>query len=233
MSKYTVQGILSSVRNSLNDNGDEDCRHWTDAELLDYFNDSVCLLSSHRPDAFTKSVTLTLKKGACQDFSSQYQCIVSIDYNVDSKGECDSDSPVSEGDFDLIKCFSKKSCSSKTSSKGVGSFAVDPANPAIVYVSPAVDKVTKVIGKVVERPDPLSLTSCIDFDCKYIPALKDYMLHRAYAKDIESAAAMQRSERHLQMFFEHLRTGYRQEARFKSGYYLGQEGDGDERASVR
>jgi hypothetical protein len=62
---------------------------------------------------------------------------------------------------------------------------------------------------------------------KFHPALVSWVLHRAFAKDIESAFATAMTDRHYRWFFEMLEAQRVGESRFRSGYHLGMVGEED------
>jgi hypothetical protein len=73
----------------------------------------------------------------------------------------------------------------------------------------------------------LALDDCVPVAIKFHPALVNWVLHRAFAKDIESAFATAMSDRYYRWFFDTLEAQRLAEARFRSGYYLGMVGDED------
>lgn len=167
--------------------------------------------------------------------------LTSIDSNVDG-----SEAPVLNANLKLLRAFAPKNCNGSvytTDCVGepkyrVRTYAYDPKNPGVYYVSPAVPEsgTYKVMATVNSDPAVIDETTWndeLDLPLKYIPVLVEYMLYRAYSKETESVTSVALSRTHLANFYNALGVNYKQETRMHSGYYLGQRGSGDPNAGSR
>lgn len=238
----TVKQLVQEVSSHLLDQrrGKEYSR-WQVIELLSYLRDALSSLSSYRPDAFSSTEELVLQPGRMQRLPEGVVSLSSIDSNVDG-----GETPISIANFALARAFHSRVCGESTAVPDcsgntqyrVRSFTYDPRTPAVFYVSPSVPATGEysVQVTVVRSPPDLDSTDWnadIGVELKYVPALKDYVLGKAYGKEAESVTSIRLASTHMAAFYQALGVNYKQESRFHSGYYLGQRGDGDPQAGVR
>jgi len=216
---------------------------WSKGDLVTYLNEALCELSAHRPDAFVEQVELSLVQGARQVVPSKYTALLSLDYNLPRGASLDDGiaggkiSPVSS---DFAAVFSdENSCFAGGSSCGipvthddhppsyeVKSYTMNKLDDRVFYVKPPVPigetaSVVATVQKVPVRHSTSHMKKCLDVACKYESALLDWMLMRAWERDVESEFARQAAKAHREHFYGSIMAKYNQEAQFHSEYWRG------------
>lgn len=233
----TVGQAVTHVSSQLNDQQfHKEFLRWTRPVLVEYLNQALAAIATHRKDAFTGTVTLALAPGSLQ-MSEGYSEIVEIIGNADGK-------PAHQGDPTILKAFSAYNyCPPQVQFKNgkavysVKSVGVDPTNPKNFYVSPPVPAgvVASVLAKVVKHTPAYTLADWdkpIDMDPRYLNNMYDFMQARAHELDMESATGPASSRKFYQQFYTALGITYKMDSAFGSGYYKGQVGTGDPRATA-
>jgi hypothetical protein len=237
----TIDTLLKRVSRLLSDDytDDKDTVRWPRATVLDFLNEGLAHIQSLRPDAFTTTKVFELKPGKNQEAPKGVASIISVDCVVEhnADGTWREVNPVVEQDQSYAKYFAGnacapgavgKDCAKRSDVKVVAYSKTGQSNPRAFNVSPSVPsgKSIHVNATVVmeapcyciENPD-----ECIDLPTRFHAALVDWILHRAYSQDIESAFATNASVRFESSFYRFISNGYLQEARHASGYYNGQD----------
>lgn len=248
----TLKTLVRRASRLLNDDiEDKDTVRWPFATLVDYLNEGAAHIQSLRPDAFTADVTLEVTDVCPQRIPAIYDSLVSINKVIEKGpgGRVSVVNDVIEEDNALSKyvapvCVTGENASaggclpksvapkiasySKASSKSPTDFYVTPAIPHGKSVTVMATVVKKAPCFCADMPD-----TCIELPTKLHAALIDWMLYRAYSMDIESEFSYRMSTRYEASFYRFINNGYLQEARFGSGYFNGEKGDGDENATPR
>lgn len=233
----TVGLICKYVSVQLNDQQlHKEFLRWTRQMLLDNMNLGLAAVATYRKDAFTGTVQIPLVPGIRQT-SEGYSEIVEVVGNGDGR-------PAHQGDPGILKAFSAYNyCPLKLQFRNgqpvyaVKSVGVDPTDPTTFYVSPPVPpglNVT-VLAKVVHNTPVYKLADWdkpIDMDPRYNNNLIDFMQARAFELDTESAFGQQASRKFYQQFYTAMGVTYKMDSAFGSGYYKGQVGTGDPRATA-
>jgi hypothetical protein len=220
------------VRGIVNDPQQE---HWTDAMLIDYLNEGLSLLQSMRPDSFTKNIEIELIPGSRQTTPEGVDKLMDVTGNITAAGG--EGGPITVADYALSRKITD-ACSADGEDREVENFSVLSHDPQTFFVQPPVAAGTsrKVMARVVmdapllcaEHPE-----ECIDVPRKHAAALVDWMLHRAYLMDIESQYARVSSAAAFERFYRVLDNSRLNEARYGSGYWDGEMGDGDPQTTPR
>lgn len=211
---------------------------WGRGLLLDYLNLGLSEISTYRPEAFARDLQLTLVPGASQIVPNGYS-LLAITSNLDG-------SPITKGDYGMAAAFNAYApCVANgmrfvdgTPTFAVRTHSIDPNDARKFYVDPPVPKglEVKVNASVHASADVYTLADWdkdILIDDKYKFNLIDFILACAYGLDQESPQSRRRSDDLYSRFYNVLGVKYRQEAKFRSGYYLGKVGSGDPQAGNR
>lgn len=235
-----VGTTVAYVSEQLNDQGINPYVRWPQQVLLDYLNNALIQIGTFRPDAYTSSVTLTLAAGAQQTLPANYSFLKSLDYNA-SSSNCPG-APITEANLDILRAFFKKPCSPSGGAADyrVTSYAYDMRNPHIFYVSPPVsdDAIGLQVTGTAVSPAPqyvfsdIAANTVIAIDPKYANTINAWMEFEAYSIDTESTSSRQTKLDALGLFYKSLGIEYKQESLYRSGYFLGQRGQGDPRSSA-
>lgn len=234
-----VGDTVKYVSGQLNDQGTPSYVRWPQQTLLDYLNNALIQIGTFRADAFTSSTTLTLAAGAQQTLPAGFSFLKSLDYNA-STSNCPG-APITEANMDLLRAFFKKPCgpTGGAADYRVTSYSYDQRNPHVYYVSPPVpdDAVGLQVTATVVSPAPqyvfadIATNIAVAIDQKYENAINAWMLYEAYSIDTESTSSRQTKLDNEGLFWKSLGINYKQESLYRSGYYLGQRGQGDPAAS--
>lgn len=204
---------------------------WGRGLLLDYLNLAVAEIGTYRPEAFASSVLVTLVSGPLQtiDGKTDIQAVYS---NPDG-------SKIVEMDEDLSNAFSAydinppdiafrngdpqyKVRSACVTANNAKMFIVDPPVPP--GLSP---QVNVWVDGVTPKYDLTNWNDTLAVNSKYINACLDFVMAQALALNTESVSSQQESEKLFIRFYNIMGVNYKQDAKFKSGYYLGQTGTGN------
>ena len=235
----TVSQFITHASTQLNDQRPGRAfTRWGRGLLLEYLNLALAEIATYRPEAFSKEIDISLVAGAAQSIDPG-NSLIAITANSDG-------TPVGEGDANMATAFNRYAvCSADalvmvegTPTYLVRTFSIDKNNANKFYVDPPVPKglTPTVKATIMGGATDYKLTDW-DFDifvaAKYKASIIDYMLACAYGLDRESPTSMARSERLYRRFYDVMGVKYRQESKFKSGYYLGKTGSGDPQAGAR
>lgn len=218
---------------------------WPIDEKVNALNMAISAVSAMRPDLYTETVEVELKAGTEQQLPNGVTAIVGDIRSlcIGSDGKQTEGNPAKMADESEARAFAffaDKRClgenakysSDNTCSKWqLTSFTHDARAPQRLLVQPAVpDGVKPKIKIVVQRcPDCYSWETdkAKELPCKYTPAIAEYALYILYNNEQESEYSKARADSHFKRYTDFMSAGYRADARYGSGYYLGQVGDKD------
>lgn len=195
---------------------DEDFVRWTPGELAGYIDDGVKSIITVKPSSAGKMVTLSLARGTRQALPAdqrykQLLDIVRNAFGTDGEGgRMIRATSRAEIDTAIPRWHDPASLPFRAE---VRNFIFDETIPLEFLVVPGNDGTGSVEAIVCQQPvllreqvteaswdDISAWTSVtIDFDDIYEPALKDYVLFRAFSKE-DPAAAPARATTHYQAF---------------------------------
>jgi hypothetical protein len=248
----TVGSIILRASRILNDDvrenaGESDYVRWPRAVLIDYLNEGVALLQSLRPDSFTENVAIVLKPGAKQLLPDGYDTLLDVLSNVgtDAQGNDFMLDNVREQSEEFSGLLLRYNCAESECASGsdVADFKITAFNRSGqdvrgFTVEPPVPEgsTAKVCVRAVKEPAvfcPGDEAMCVGVPRKHEASLVDWVLHRAWLSDIESAYARASSVDAHNRFYAGVETARLNEARHGSGYTGGQVGEGDPEARRR
>lgn len=181
---------------------DTTATRWTKQELLGWFNDAQRELVMARPDLKATTASFACVAGTKQTLPSAALRLLTVVRNG-TTGRA-----VTQVSRDLLDNH-QPGWHGMTQDTEVEHFVYDPLVPKTFWVyPPAVNTLsleiiyganpTVVTSAQVDLSDITSTT--IEVDDIYANALLDYMLYRAYSKDLNIAGSGQRAGMHLQLF---------------------------------
>ena len=171
---------------------------WTPTELRTYLSEGQRKLVDLKPSAYTTERDIDLQAGASQSLPSDMMFLVDVLYNV-----ADPQREVTRATLRDLDTVDPK-WRNDPGDGGIDHFVYEPdIHPDIFYVYPAIPADTtatirllaSTMPAVVEKEDEeLPLRD------RYLPALIDYVVYRAYQKDNEEPENRNRSNEAYQRF---------------------------------
>lgn len=171
--------------------------------LSSFYTEAMCFVATHRPDLFTNFVVMKLETGSYQD-ARCCGCtnVTGVVAQIDADGNTIKDlSAASNSSGDTSKWF-RAVCRSVTNGDGTtssvpiiinismengmnGVFTVDPPVP------PGVDMWVKLkcVGAPPSADEASVLSGGSTGDCKFLPAIRSYILYRALQGDRHAVGA--------------------------------------------
>lgn len=226
----TVGGAIKHVSHQLNDQqiGRTFIR-WGRADVLEFLNEGMAAISGYRPEAIIGTSVVALNGGRTHTIDG-YSAVITV------RDAAQSDAVLSSAFAAYNACPSTPEFDRNGAPiYRLRSYVVDKDNPKVIHVEPAVPagmttEIT-VTGNTTLTPYKLSdWGKTLTIDPKYYNPLLDFMWARAYELDSESAQSRANSQTHMRNFYTAMGVQYKMESAHKSGFYLGERGDGDPRA---
>jgi hypothetical protein len=188
---------------------DEDSVRWTVAELQYWLNDAYKETIGLRPDANTQTAEYTCVAGPRQVLTGSFPNAIRLVEVVRNLATTSNKYSVRLTDRRSLDT-QRRSWYSDTPSASVEMYMFDPRTPKEFLVYPPATTAARleVIYSVLPAEHTLSdaqllnpaTAETIRIDDIFATALFDYMLYRAYSKDSEQTAMMQRAVAHYQAF---------------------------------
>lgn len=180
---------------------------WTQAELVDWFNDAQRAVVNRRPDANAVNedyVTQGPDRGTPSVNTKQYLPdnglrLLKVVRNTGG-------SAITHIRQDILDEQVRDWHSEGEGTTDVRHFIFDDRDPKTYYLypKPALDHSIEIVYSVAPTSktftDVYTTQEVIDLDDTFANAILDYMLFRAYSKDAEYAENAQRAASHLQIF---------------------------------
>jgi hypothetical protein len=172
---------------------DADNTRWSRADLLAWLNQGQRQIVLVRPDAKTARGEITLIEGIDQTIPAEGLRLLRITRNVGGRAvTLISEEQLTDYDPTWPTAAAKSV---------VKHYMHDPREPKAFQTYPPALAGSKVQGVWSLSPvDCANEDSAMDLDAIYEPALVDYILHRAYARDSEDAANAQLAALHRDNF---------------------------------
>ena len=188
---------------------DEDSVRWTVAELQYWLNDAYKETIGLRPDANTQTAEYTCVAGPRQVLTGSFPNAIRLVEVVRNLATTSNKYSVRLTDRRSLDT-QRRSWYADTPSASVEMYMFDPRTPKQFLVYPPATTAARleVIYSVLPAEHTLSDAQLINpataetirIDDIFATALYDYMLYRAYSKDSEQTAMMQRAVAHYQAF---------------------------------
>lgn len=191
---------------------DLDGVRWSAAELVDWLNAGQREIQIYRPDATAKTVDGTLAAGPRQVLTSIAEVnaikplrLIEVTRNTSTLSARGAITLAEKDDIDAVD----PEWYALPGSVDIEHFMVDAREPMAFYVYPPALAGAKVEITVSTSPTDVpapvgnaytSVTGNIDVADNFANALVDYILHRAFLKDTEFAADVNRAVAHYNAF---------------------------------
>jgi hypothetical protein len=191
-----VKDILDRAQDILQDTTKV---RWPEAELIRYLNDAQREVVLHKPDASSVTGLVTCAAGTKQAIPNTGLRLLDVIRNMGTTGTAPGNAVtlVGRGVLDA----QRRGWHAESPSASIDHYVFDSRDPKTFYVYPPATSGVRL--EVMYSVVPATLTSAsssIGLDATYTNALIDYVLYRAYSKDADFAANLDRSLTHYQAF---------------------------------
>lgn len=170
----TAQNIIDRARNIIQDNTSV---RWLDAELLEYLNDAQRQIVLQVPNSFAVNEALVLAADSKQSVPAGGIKILDVIRNVGGRGITLIERTILDS---IVPDWHEES------GDEVKHWVYNPDNPKNFYVYPNVSGSVEIVYSK-SPTDVAAVGNAITLDDIYANAILDYMLYRAYSKDVEYA----------------------------------------------
>jgi hypothetical protein len=212
---FTAADVFASASSTLLD---PSYRRWTVATMRDYLNDGLRAIINAKPNANTKTVTLTLVAGSLQTIPAAYTVLSRVTRNLTiAHGEVGGPAGAAAirplRSRELLDAMIPDWQSNDSLQHDIVKHVIyDLADPRRFYVAPANDgtgKVEAVVGAypaiiapAASNPDQASsyAAAVVDLPDLYKNPLVDYVLYRAFSMDSGVQASEARAQKHMAEF---------------------------------
>ncbi len=199
-----VAEIVRRAKVLLLETGAEGVR-WTNNELVGWLNESYEAITGLRPDASTVTATFDpVDDQTRQELPAGAVRLINVNRNL-------------IGAKSAIRLVTRKEMDDEmpgwhghASEDEVENYVFDEAEPVVFYLYPAPSATASVEIVYAEVPAPHALdygtvsTDPIKMRDIHAPAIIDYIMYRAFSKDMDDVSAMRRATVHFQAFTSHL-----------------------------
>ncbi|SDI27950.1 hypothetical protein SAMN04487867_10467 [Vreelandella titanicae] len=175
---------------------------WTNEELIGWLNEFYQAAVQLKPDAHSMNAEMTLSVGTRQQIPSDGLRLIDVVRNtvggqmavmVTSRRALDS---------------TRRSWHSDTAAQQIEQYMFDDLDPTHFYVYPPAANGAKLEIIYSAVPTPHNASSGLNaiqneafkLNDAYVPVATDYILYRAYSKDAEHAANLNRAQMHMQAY---------------------------------
>lgn len=180
---------------------------WTNEELLGWINESYQAIVAIKPDASSVNSVISCVQGTRQEIPADGHRLLDVVRNTAANSNGVSVMKTSRSALDATR----RSWHSETPSVTIEQFVFDDNDPKRFYVYPPASSLAKLEIIYSSVPSPHSMTQAnansvetIRLGDSFAPAIVDYVLARAYSKDAEHAANLQRAQMHSSSFINML-----------------------------
>jgi hypothetical protein len=199
----TVAQIINNAKTVLQEITADGIR-WNNAELVGWLNEFYQAAVQIKPEAFSVSESLSLLEGTKQTIPDTGMRLLDVIRNatgmaimVTTRRALDS---------------TRRTWHSDPASSNIEKFAFDELNPTRFYVHPpaiagtSVDILYSAVPEGHDAAQDLAVVGLESFKLNdaYAPVATDYILYRAFSKDAEHAANLQRAQMHFQSYMQQM-----------------------------
>ena len=209
--------VLNRVRTILQDTGST---RWLLTELADWLDDALLDICFYKPTACSEAAVLDLVQGTQQTLPDNYTQLLRVVRNITS--DAASEPPRIGGpaitpiEREILDAHVPGWHDSATvpQSATVRHLMMDMMDPRTFYVYPGNDGTGRIEVLAAKQPQPITrptdalaieqYTDTLDIDPIYQSAIMDFMLARAFSKDMQFAGAAERAQLHFQNYMNAL-----------------------------
>ena len=182
----TAAAIISRAARQLVDPG---YIRWSQEELLDYLNDGRLETTTVRPDLYSLYATVSLVEGTRQAVPADGARLLDLIRNTNGTA-------VRVIEREWLDA-ARPGWQTDTAASAISQFCYDERDPRAFYVYPPALAGIQVDLLYTRLPDPVTVDDMDEVQLTqegaYAPALVDYVVYRALAKDSEVAANLERA----------------------------------------
>ena len=203
MAVTTVGTVIRNAKLVLQEVTDAGTR-WTNEELLGWLNEAYQAIVQIKPDASAINKSVDLVAGTRQEIPGDGMRLIDVVRNTATASQKMGIMVTTRRSLDTTR----RSWHGDTPSIDIEQYMFDDQDPTRFYVYPPA-----VVGAEVEliyssTPSPHDITQGLDglkneairLNDSYAPVITDYILYRAYSKDAEHAANLNRAQMHMQAY---------------------------------
>jgi len=196
-----ASSILQRVQDILQDTTGV---RWPEEELIRYLNDAQREVVLHKPDASADNRVISCVEGTRQTIPADGLRLLDVVRNMGADGSTPGNAVTLLGRGVLDA--QRRGWHTETPSDSVDHFLYDPRDPKTFYVYPPMQSPVSQIEVIlsVSPTDATDGTSELSLDPIYSNVLIDYTLYRAYSKDADFAANLERALTHYEAFAQSL-----------------------------
>lgn len=177
---------------------------WTNEELLGWLNEAYQAIVQIKPDASAINTTLVLVVGTRQEIPSDGMRLIDVVRNTATASQKMGIMVTTRRSLDTTR----RSWHGDEPSIDIEQYMFDDQDPTRFYVYPPADKGAEVELIYSSTPSPHDVSLGLDglkdenirLNDSYAPVITDYILYRAYSKDAEHAANLNRAQMHMQAY---------------------------------
>jgi len=191
-----VTSIIARVRDLLQDN--TTVPRWSNANLLDAYNEALLAVVQNRPDVNSQVITFACQAKAMQTLpAGTYRLLDVISNPSTGRGVQETTRRTMDSLLPLWTTMMGTE---------VEQYIYDQKSPAIFYVYPTPEADHRLNLLVSQAPvrvvisDFVNDTTVFALDELWLNPVINYMLFRAYSMDMETEANMQQAQNYLAMF---------------------------------
>lgn len=207
MAVTTVSEVVGNAKLVLQEITESGTR-WANEELIGWLNEFYQAAVQLKPDASTINEELELVSGTKQSLPASGLRLVDVVRNTGVGSDMLAVMVTTRRALDSTR----RAWHSDPKSQNIEQYVFDDMNPDTFYVYPPAEAgaALEIIYSSVPIPHDKAggLSAIADEKFKlndaFVPIALDYILYRAYAKDAEHAANLQRSQMHYNAFMQQL-----------------------------
>lgn len=177
---------------------------WTNEELIGWLNESYQAIVQIKPDASSINATMQLVEGTRQEIPQDGLRLIDVVRNTAATSDKLGILVTTRRALDTTR----RGWHADETSVNIEQYVFDDQDPTRFYVYPpaAADAEVEVIYSSTPTPHDVSLgltglqNESIRLNDSYAPVITDYILYRAYSKDAEHAANLNRAQMHMQSY---------------------------------
>lgn len=193
----TAASVIDRVREQLIDTGSSP--RWTDTELLRFLSDGERTIVSIDPSATMTVATVQLTAGSRQSLPADSNALIRIDCNMGTSGTSPGKS-VRVIRREVMDAY-RPDWQGASKTIDIENYMFDPHDETAYYVYPPSNGNGYVRILYSAQPTELvATTDGLNVADIYIPALFDYVMHRAHLKDSDFAAGQAQADYYYKSF---------------------------------
>lgn len=205
MAVTRLADIVTRVKTTLQETTETGTR-WRNQELIEWANESYQSIIQIKPDAATKNVSAALTAGTRQVIPENGLRLIDVIRCLSPLSSGNSITVCNRRQLDTIR----RGWHRESQTLDIEHFIFDEMDPKTFYVYPPAQAGTQVELIYSALPDLHDSSSnavpdeSIMLDDTFAPVMVDYILYRAYSKDADHSANLNRAQMHYQAYMQAL-----------------------------